>query len=72
MESLTIENFLKAKNEKGEASREVCAALIALCSAAKKIAKLAAGNGIGTDDLGGSRSADLQCSCAYGGFCLSL
>jgi hypothetical protein len=25
MESLTIENFLKAKNEKGEASREVCA-----------------------------------------------
>ena len=52
MESLTIENFLKAKNEKGEASREVCAALEALCSAATKIAKLVAGNGIGTDNLG--------------------
>ena len=58
MESLTIENFLKAKNEKGEASREVCAALIALCSAAKKIAKLTAGNGIGKDDLGSLTGAE--------------
>ena len=58
MESLTIENFLKAKNEKGEAIREVCAALEALCSAATKIAKLAAGNGIGTDNLGSLTGAE--------------
>jgi fructose-1,6-bisphosphatase len=33
-------------------------ALIALCSAAKKISKLAAGNGIGTDDLGSLTGAE--------------
>ncbi len=58
MESLTIENFLKAKNEKGEASHEICTALIALCSAATKIAKLAAANGIGTDNLGSLTGAE--------------
>lgn len=58
MESLTIENFLKTKNEKGEVGKEVYAALIALCSAAKKIAKIAAVNGIGADSLGSLTGAE--------------
>lgn len=54
----TIENYLQAHNETGQISDNVASAVLALCDAAKQIAKLASQNGIGAASLGALTGAE--------------
>ena len=54
----TIENYLQAHNETGQISDNVASAVLALCDAAKQIAKLASQNGIGAASLGAHTGAE--------------
>ena len=53
-----IEAYLLEKYAQGQISQTVCDAITALCDAAKKIAELAAQNGIGTASLGALTGAE--------------